>query len=312
MERFVKLSDVKSAMTAAFEKYRTKTADGAAPDPRVAGMNADKMAISVCLTDGTCFDVGDSQSPFAMGSLLRIPLYTQLYTQMSPMQLAQKMGKCGCSHCSCHSSKPKGIHAKNIRLVSLVQPVGDADGKMEILSKLMISLMGSSPMLDDNLYKTAVKKNCELGVENMLATNDYELYDDAPVAIDIATKLHSMLVTTQQLAQMGATIAADGVNPMSGVPVFDGRLSENIVAMMAAKGPKKMRKPWMTITGVPAMSSFGGGFMTVIPGFGSIAAFSPELIDGHVPFKAAMAMREIVTTLDLNVFASARVKVKKE
>lgn len=306
------MSDVKSAVTAAFEKYRTKTADGAAPDPRVAGMNADKMAISVCLTDGTCFDVGDSQAPFAMGSLLRIPLYTQLYTQMSPMQLAQKMGKCGCSHCSCHSSKPKGIHAKNIRLVSLVQPVGDADGKMEILSKLMISLMGSSPMLDDNLYKTAVKKNCELGVENMLATNDYELYDDAPVAIDIATKLHSMLVTTQQLAQMGATIAADGVNPMSGVPVFDGRLSENIVAMMAAKGPKKMRKPWMTITGVPAMSGFGGGFMTVIPGFGSIAAFSPELIDGHVPFKAAMAMREIVTTLDLNVFASARVKVKKE
>ena len=121
-----------------------------------------------------------------------------------------------------------------------------------------------------------------------------------------------MLVTTQQLAQMGATIAADGVNPMSGVPVFDGKLSENIVAMMAAKGPKKMRKPWMTITGVPAMSSFGGGFMTVIPGFGSIAAFSPELIDGHVPFKAAMAMREIVTTLDLNVFASARVKVIKE
>lgn len=105
MERFVKLSDVKSAVTAAFEKYRTKTADGAAPDPRVAGMNAGKMAISVCLTDGTCFDVGDSQSPFAMGSLLRIPLYTQLYTQMSPMELAQKMGKCGCSHCSCPSRR---------------------------------------------------------------------------------------------------------------------------------------------------------------------------------------------------------------
>lgn len=46
-----------------------------------------------------------------------------------------------------------------------MQPVGDADGKMEILPELMISLMGSSPVLDDNLYKTAVKKNCELGVE---------------------------------------------------------------------------------------------------------------------------------------------------
>lgn len=312
MERFVKLSDVKSVVTAAFEKYKTKCADGSAPDPRVAGMNTGKMAVSVCLTDGTSFDIGDSQSPFAMGSLLRIPLFLQLYTQMTPLELAQKTGKCGCSHCSCHTTKPKGIHAKNIRLASLVQPIGDSDGKMKILSELMISLMGSSPILDDNLYKAAVKKNCELGVENILAANDYELYDDASVAIDIATKLHSMLVTTQQLAQMGATIAADGINPKSGVPVFDGKLSENIVAMMAAKGPKKMRKPWMMITGVPAMSSFGGGFMTVIPGFGSIAAFSPELIDGHVPFKAAMAIREIVTALDLNVFASARVKVKNE
>lgn len=312
MERFVKLSDVKSAVTAAFEKYKTKTVDGAAPDPRVADMNKGKMAVSVCLTDGTTFDVGDSKSPFAMGSLLRIPLYLQLYTQMSPVELAQRMHPCGCHSCSCKSKadKPKGVHAKNIRLASLVEPAGDADGKMEILSNLMISLMGSSPVLDDNLYKAAVKSNLDRGVENMLAADDYEIYDSTPVALDVATKLHSMLVTTEQLAQMGATIAADGVNPVSNTPVFDGKLSQEIVAMMAAKGPKKMKKPWLMITGVPAMSSFGGGFLAIVPGFGAIAAFSPELVDGHIPFKAAMAMREIVSSLDLNVFASARVKVK--
>lgn len=308
MERFVKFSDVKQAVTASFEKYKNKTVDGATPDPRVAGMNAGKMAISVCLTDGRRFDIGDSQAMFAMGAMMRIPLFLQLFTQMSPMELAQKMDQCGCSNCSHHAARPKGVHAKNIRLASLVQPVGDADGKMEILSNLMISLMGSSPVLDDNLYKLSVRDNIERGVENMLASNGYELYDNAPVAIDVATKLHSMLVSTEQLACMGATIAADGVNPVTNQPVFDGKLSQNITAMMAAKGPKKMRKPWLMITGVPAMSSFGGGFVTVIPGFGSIAAFAPELVGGHIPFKAAMAMREIVTSLDLNVFGSARVK----
>ena len=312
MERFVKLSDVKSVVTAAYEKYKNMSSDNAAPDPRVSDMNTGKMGISVCLVNGTCFGVGDTEAPFAMGTLLRIPLFLQLYTQMPPMEAVQKLRSCGCSGCSCKTTKPKGIHAKNIRLASMVQPIGDADGKMEILSNLMISLMGSSPVLDDNLYKNAVKDNDEKGVENILAADGYELYDNAPVAIDVATKLHSMLVSTRQLAQMGATIAADGINPVSGSPVYDGSISQSIVAMMAAKGPKKMKKPWLMITGVPAMSSFGGGFLTVIPGFGAIAAFSPELESGYIPYKAAMAVRDIVTALDLNVFASARVGVKDE
>ena len=119
-----------------------------------------------------------------------------------------------------------------------------------------------------------------------------------------------MLVTTEQLAEMGATIAADGVNPATKEIAFDGSLSASLCAMMAAKGPKHMGKPWLIITGVPAMSGFGGGFVTVIPGFGSIAAFSPELNEAGVPAKAAKAVKEIVTQLQLNAFGSARVKVE--
>ena len=88
-------------------------------------------------------------------------------------------------------------------------------------------------------------------------------------------------------------------------------LSATVCAMMAAKGPKHMGKPWMIITGVPAMSGFGGGFVTVIPGFGSIAAFSPELNEAGVPMKAARAIKDIATKLDLNVFGSARVELEK-
>lgn len=309
MERIIKMSDIKTAVVTAYDKFKKINVEGATPDTRASGMNAGKMGISVCLTDGSTFDVGDTRAQFAMGSILRIPLYLQLYTQMTPTQLLEKMGKCGCSNQSDNSVKPKGIHAKNIRLASLVQPIGDADGKMELLSGLMIGLMGSSPVLDDSLYRSSVRENLNKGVENTLASSGYELYDDATVAIDVATKLHSMLVTTSQLAEMGATIAADGVNPVTKQAVFDGSLAASVVAMMAVKGPKKIKRPWLMATGVPAMSSFGGGFITVIPGFGSIAAFAPELVHGYIPYKAAMAMKEIVGTLDLNVFASSRVRV---
>lgn len=173
----------------------------------------------------------------------------------------------------------------------------------------MISLMGSSPVLDDAMYKANVKANIDNRIENRLAEAGYELYDNATVAIDIVNKLNSMLVTTAQLAEMGATIASDGMNPASQEHVFDSKISESIVAMIAAKGPKSIRRPWLMITGVPAISSFGGGLLAVIPGFGAIATFSPELVNGTIPYKAAFAMKEIVTSLDLNVFASSRVRV---
>ena len=92
--------------------------------------------------------------------------------------------------------------------------------------------------------------------------------------------------------------------------MFDGELSATVCAMMAAKGPKHMGKPWLIMTGVPAMSGFGGGFVAVVPGLGSIAAFSPELNEAGVPMKAARAIKDIVTSLQLSAFSSARVDIE--
>lgn len=314
MDRIVKLADVKSAVREAYDNHKND-AEGAL-SPKVAGMNEGKFGISLRLTDGTKFDVGDTQAQFAMGAISRLPIAVQLLIQMSPEKLVEKMnlGKNGCK-CGCQSSpdgaKPmKGLHAKGVRAVSLVEPVGDFDGKMEILSDVMISLMGSSPVLDDSLYKASSAENASKDKINALADAGYELYDAADISIDLYTRLRSMLVTTEQLAEMGATIAADGVNPATREIAFDGSLSASICAMMAAKGPKHMGKPWLIITGVPAMSGFGGGFIAVVPGFGSIAAFSPGLNDAGIPAKAALAVKDIVTKLQLNAFGSARVKVE--
>lgn len=314
MDRKIKLADVKAAISEAYDKY--KNLSEGTVDPRVAGLNDGKFGISLRLADGTKFDVGDTQAQFPMEGLSRIPVAIQLLTQMSPHDLVMKMGG-GKKGCCCHGGankdpeqKHKKLHARGIRAVSMVEPVGDFDGKMDILSELMTSLMGASPVLDDNLYKTAEKANKENDVINALAANDFEIYDSSEIAVDLYTRLRSMLVTTEKLAEMGATIAADGVNPVSNTPVFDGKLSATICSMIAAKGPKKMGRPWLILTGTPAMSCYTGGFIAVVPGFGSIAAFSPELNDAKVPVKAAKAVKDILNQLQLNAFSSARVDVE--
>ncbi len=319
MERSIKLSELKAALSAAYDKFKSQTLEGAAPSPKTAGMNEGRFGISLRLADGTKFDVGDTQATFAMGSILRVPVYTQLLTQAPVEEIVRKLRydkmPCGCNPCKCGTeaqaekpAKTKAKHGKSLRMISLVQPEGDPEGKMEIITNLMASMMGSPALFDDKLYQANVKRAQEANLENSLAEADFELYDSAPVSIEIYNKLAAMLVTTEQLAEMGATIAADGVNPTTKTPVFDGTLSAPILAMMAAQGPKHVKKSWNMITGTPMMCGFGGGVMAVIPGFGSISAFSPELIAGKVPARAAMAIKEVLQKFGLNAFASARVE----
>lgn len=310
MDRKIKMADVKAAVSEIYDKYKNSV-EGTS-DPKTVGENGGKFGISVYLANGKKINIGDTNAKFPMMGMCRIPVALQLLTQMNVYDLVEKMGigkKCHCKIKGMPDDKLQKVHAHGVCAVSLVEPVGDYDGKMEILSNLMVDLMGTSPVLDDDLYKSAQQYNADNDVINILAANDIEIYDSSEIAVDLYARLRSMRVTTEQLAEMGATIAADGKNPDTLQSVFDGTLSASICAMMAAKGPKKMGKQWLIMTGVPAMSSMSGGFVAVIPGFGSIAAFSPEINDAKIPVKAAKAVKDILSQLQLNAFASARVDV---
>lgn len=318
MEKTIQKASLGEAVAQACEKYRNFTCGAPlAPSPRVADMNSGCFGMSVCLVDGTRFDAGDTQVPFAMGSMLRVPVYLQLLTQMGVDELVGKMRfeKCPCRNSSAGDDKPaavrpKGVHAKSLRMISLVSPQGDADGKMQIISDMMIGLMGASPLLDDDLYKANVARSAEKDVINVLANAGYELYDATDVALGLYDKLDSMLVTTGQIATMGATIAAGGYNPVTQTPVFDCELAAPLTAMIATCGHKHFRKTWMLSTGVPAVSSYGGGFLAVVPGFGSIAAFSPDLAEDKVPVRAAMAVRDVLQRFGISAFACSPIVVK--
>lgn len=316
MDRIISVEELKKAISETYDKYKDFAFEGAAPTTHYGGRNVGKFGISLRLADGTKFDVGDTQAQFPLFTMARVPMYVQLLTQFpTTMELVKKMrfDKMPCA-CKCSQNaeevKPKHVHAKLLRMASLLAPVGDKDAKMNFVIELMNGMMGSSPVLDDELYKGQLKRYADADVVNLLAKDGYELYDETPIAVDIVSKLHSMLVTTEQLAEMGATIAADGYNSATKTNVFDGSYAAPLVAMIAAKGVKKMKKTFTMVTGLPAMSSSVGSVFAVLPGFGSIAAYSPDVVNDRIPVRAVRAIVEIATRFGLNVFASARVKAE--
>ncbi len=234
-----------------------------------------------------------------------------MFSQNSRDELIKKSGQCPC-HKLPHKPAHLPVSAHTIRAFSAMEPTGDPESKWNLYENRMIDLMGTSPELNDTVYETIKKQVNEDGTVNRLAEDGYFLYDDATLAVDLAVKAEAMSASTAQLAMMGATIAADGVNPSTGKIVFDGEIAKYIVAMMAAKGPHKMNTPWLVSTGLPAKASFGGTILGIYPGVMAIAAYGAELNPARVSVRAARAIKHIMEKLDMSVFSSARVSIVKD
>jgi glutaminase len=96
-------------------------------------------------------------------------------------------------------------------------------------------------------------------------------------ATDIYTRQCSVGVNTCDLAMMAATLANNGVNPVTGRRVLDADHVPGLLAVMATAGLYDDSGQWLFKTGLPAKSGVGGGLIAVSPGNWGIAVISPPL-----------------------------------
>lgn len=309
MERNLSLADVQKAVESAYEQF--KSLKEGAVDPRMAGVDEKAFGIAVVLTDGTTIVKGDTEVASPLGTIALMPMSATLLSQNTPDELVKKAG-IGQGGCCCKKAEPKakpeiGVCLHGLRAVSAIVPQGDPDGKMDIITDQLNSMIDGDTAFDDKLYEN-FKKDIAADVDKIAAA-DFYLFDDTAASLNILMKLESLKLTARQMAVMGATVAADGVNPVTEMVAFDGKIAAPMVTMMAQHGKKA--KKWMMVCGLPTLSSFGGAMVAVLPGFGAIAAYSPVLSGCGRSMKGKNAIQFIANQLQLNVYASARVNVVK-
>ncbi|MDE6084889.1 MAG: glutaminase [Muribaculaceae bacterium] len=313
MDRIIKISELRDAINEAYEEF--KSIKNGEVDPRLGGINEDLFGISVALADGTVINKGDSNAVFPLGQLSRVPV-TTLRVEQKAKQQAMNDAKDGAEK-ECHCMAKKNVQERpdipfsprGIKAISKLQPTGDFDSKWNFIENRMISLAGSAPQLDIQLYETLKAQSAEAKVVDTINKDGFKLADNAAQSVDLYLRANAMTVNTQQLAEMGATILADGVNPFTRQIVFDGELSQRIVARMAMKNHKLRR--FIMKTGVAAASGFGGGVLGIVPGVLSIAAYSPRLCERGNSVKGMRAIAYIMNKLNISMFGSAKVVIEK-
>jgi glutaminase len=121
-------------------------------------------------------------------------------------------------------------------------------------------------------------------------------------ALDVYTRQCSTLVTCAKLGTMAATLANQGVNPLTGISVMKRQNVSRILAEMVMEGLYDTSGDWAFEVGLPGKSGVGGGIMAVAPGRLGIAAFAPPLDEYGNSVRGQIAVATVAKRLNLNLY----------
>ena len=319
MDQKITISQIKQAAEEAYNSVRTNT-DGKNADyiPYLAIINKDLFGISICLLNGQTIELGDSEYKFGIESVSKVHTAILVLRQYGAKALLEQIGAdaTGLPFNSIfaillendHPSTPL-VNAGAIVADSMVKPVGNSDEKWKAIVQNITELCGSEPQLIDELYKSESATNFNNRSIAWLLKNYNRIYDDPSMSLDLYTRQCSLGITAKQLSVCAATIAGDGLNPVSKQRVFEAGLSSKITSLIATVGFYEHTGDWMYTSGIPAKTGVGGGVMGVMPGVFGISAFAPPLDGSGNSVKAQLAIKYIMNKLGLSVFSGDRVTI---
>lgn len=316
MNKTISASQIKEVAQEAYELYKDNT-DGKNADyiPYLANIDKNLFGISICLLDGKTITLGDSSYRFGIESVSKVHTAILALRQYGADKLLEMIGAdaTGLPFNSImaillekdHPSTPL-VNAGAITACSMVQPVGDADKKWEAIVSNITELCGSAPQLIDELYKSESATNFNNRSIAWLLKNYNRIYDDPDMSLDLYTRQCSLGITAEQLSIAAATVANDGVNPVTKQSVFDASLSPKITSLVATVGFYEHTGDWLYTSGIPAKTGVGGGVMGILPGLLGISAFAPPIDSAGNSVKAQLAIKYIMNKLGLSIFGSNR------
>lgn len=319
MDKTITLSQIKEVAQEAYTLYKENTAGNNADYiPYLANIDSKLFGISICLMDGTTIRFGDTDYRFGIESVSKVHTAVLALRQYGASKLLAMIGAdaTGLPFNSImaillekdHPSTPL-VNAGAITACSMVQPVGDADKKWAAIVANIADLCGSAPLLIDELYKSESATNFNNRSITWLLKNYNRIYDDPMMSLDLYTRQCSLGITAAQLSICGATIANNGLNPVSRKQVFEPSLAPKITSLIATVGFYEHTGDWLYTSGIPAKTGVGGGVMGVLPGLFGISAFSPKIDSAGNSVRAQLAIKHVMNKLGLSLFRSERVTI---
>lgn len=278
--------------------------------PFLASVPPDLLAVSVVTAEGQVFKTGDADYAFAIESISKVFTLALVMEAIGASAVHEKLGAdpTGLPFNSVialelHQGKPLSplVNAGAIAAASLVAG-SDAESCWASILDNQSRFAGRPIALSPEVNSSEQATNFHNRAIAWLLYSAGTCYSDPMQAVDVYTRQCSTLVTTVDLATMGATLASGGVNPVTKERVITGDHVAPILAEMMMEGLYTSSGDWAFNVGLPAKSGVGGGILAVVPGKLAIAAFAPPLDDAGNSVRGQVAVAKVAEILGYNLF----------
>lgn len=314
-------AQVEAVIKEAYEKFRSDTSGKNADYiPFLAQVDSKMFGVAVVSTDNQAVSVGEVNYSFSIQSISKVYTLALAMEELGAARVFERIGSEPTGRAfnsvpavvdmSTHTGNPL-VNAGAIATTSLISGK-DANEKWNKILDFYSRAAGEKLTLIDEVYKSEAATNAGNKALSMLLAKYERIYADPFESVDIYTKQCSVGVNVIQLARMGATLANNGKNPVTGEQVIKPENVPYILSTMTMAGLYDGSGGWAWKVGLPAKSGVGGGIVAVVPGKGAIAVFSPRLDEAGNSVKAQRVIEYVADKLDFNLFSPRSVGLKGE
>ena len=124
---------------------------------------------------------------------------------------------------------------------------------------------------------------------------------DIQKTIDLFLRLHSLQLSARSMSVIAASMANDGVCPITGKRVLSSDSVQSTISIMLSCG---MSRNFSFKNGIPATSGISGGVMLVVPSLFGAFLWSPLLNHQGVSVRALQLSQMMCEAFDLHYFSS--------
>lgn len=297
----------------AYERFRAN-ADGELSRvyPSLAAVDPERFGIAVANTRGRTAMAGDAQVEFSIMSVAKPFVFALMSTAHGPDAVAQFVGVNATGRrfnaVAAIEDRPDGrtnpmVNPGAIATTSMA-PGMDVEEKWRFIQAGLSRFAGRELSLDEDVFASASATNSVNRAIGDLLRSYGRLATDSVETVDLYTRQSCLKVTARDLAIMAATLAAGGVNPLTGEKVVDQVSCRCALVVMATAGLYETSGEWLYTIGLPGKSGIGGGILMVSPGKGGLGTFAPRLDAAGNSVKGQLAAAFLSHQLGLDLFVS--------
>jgi len=277
--------------------------------PELAKVDPNLFGIAIATVDGRVYTAGDALTPFTIQSISKTFVYGYTLAEYGREFVLSRIGV-----------EPTGEAFNSIVLDEVhnrpFNPMVNAgamaaaelikgetpEARIATMLGVLSRFAGRGLHVDDAVHRSEQATGHRNRAIAYMMLNSGMIHTAPETILDIYFRQCAVRVTAVDLALMAATLANDGVNPVSGQTALDRDYIQDVLTVMNSCGMYNYAGQWSYEVGMPAKSGVSGGIIAVIPGQIGIGVFSPRL-DAHGHSVRGVAVcKEISETFGLHIF----------